>query len=129
MVARRGINCSDTKVGSRKSGCPLITSLLQPVVLSTETKSKVETDFGSKPIKSVSLPGNFQNGTPETIRLSLQGEWVTSLDFSNAYFHIPIQQRSRKYLRFFLNGQKFQFTAPLSGWPQLPWSLQRWSRR
>ena len=50
--------------------------------------------------------------TPETIRLSLQrGEWVTSLDFSNAYFHIPIHQRSRKYLRFFLNSQTFQFTA------------------
>ena len=28
--------------------------------------------------------------TPETIRISLQqGEWVTSLDFSDAYFHIP----------------------------------------
>ena len=71
----------------------------------------METDFRPKPTKSVSLPGNFQNGDPETIRLSLQqGEWVTSLDFSDAYFHIPIQQRS-KYLRFFLNGRTFQFTA------------------
>ena len=50
--------------------------------------------------------------TPETIRLSLQtGEWVTSLDFSDAYFHIPIAQTSRKYLRFFLFKQTFQFTA------------------
>ena len=32
----------------------------------------------------------FKMETPETIRLSLQkGEWVTSLDFSDAYFHIP----------------------------------------
>ena len=47
----------------------------------------------------------------ETIRLSLQtGEWVT-LDISDAYFHIPINQRSRKYLRFFLYNQTFQFTA------------------
>ena len=30
--------------------------------------------------------------TPETIRTSLQaGEWVTSIDFKDAYFHIPIQ--------------------------------------
>ena len=64
-VSKRGINHSDTKVSSRESGCPLITSLLQPVVLSTQTKSKVETDFGSKPIKSVSLPGNFQNGNTQ----------------------------------------------------------------
>ena len=54
----------------------------------------------------------FKMETPETIRLSLQKrEWVTSLDFSDAYFHIPINQRSRKYLRFFLNSQTFQFTA------------------
>ena len=39
--------------------------------------------------------GTFKMETPETIRLSLQSrEWVTSQDFSDAYFHIP--QRSRK---------------------------------
>ena len=57
-------------------------------------------------------PATFKMETPETIRLSLQqGEWVTSLDFSDAYFHIPINQRSRKYLRFHIRGQTFQFTA------------------
>ena len=56
--------------------------------------------------------GTFKMETPETMRLSLkEGEWVTSLDFSDAYFHIPIAQRSRKYLRFFLFNQTFQFTA------------------
>ena len=54
----------------------------------------------------------FKMETPEIIRLSLQkGEWVTSVDFSEAYFHIPITQRSRKYLGFFLNNQTFQFIA------------------
>ena len=39
--------------------------------------------------------------TSETIRTSLQqGEWVTSIDFKDAYFHIPTQEQSRKYLRF-----------------------------
>ena len=56
--------------------------------------------------------GTFKMETPETIRLSLKtGEWVTSLDFSDTYFHIPIAPRSRKYLRFFLFHQTFQFTA------------------
>ena len=42
---------------------------------------------------------SFKMETPETIRLSLQQEeWVTSLDFSDAYFHVPISQRSRKFL-------------------------------
>ena len=50
--------------------------------------------------------------TPETIRTSLQqGEWVTSVDFKDAYFHIPIQEQSRKYLRFHAQGRTYQFKA------------------
>ena len=50
--------------------------------------------------------------TPETIRTSLQqGEWVTSVDFKDAYFHIPIQEQSRKYLRFHVQGRIYQFKA------------------
>ena len=50
--------------------------------------------------------------TPETIRISLQqGEWVTSLYFSDTYFHIPIHTGSRKYLRFHFQNQSFQFSA------------------
>ena len=50
--------------------------------------------------------------TPETIRTSLQaGEWVTSIDFKDAYFHIPIRSQSRKYMRFHLQGRSYQFKA------------------
>ena len=50
--------------------------------------------------------------TPGTIRTSLQqGEWVTLLDFKNAYFHIPIQEQSRKYLRFHIQGKTYHFKA------------------
>ena len=52
----------------------------------------------------------FKMETPETIRTSLQqGEWVTSVDFKDAYFHIPIQEQSRKYLRFHVQGRTYQF--------------------
>ena len=54
----------------------------------------------------------FKMETPETIRTSLQqGEWITSIDFKDAYFHIPIQEQSRKYLRFHVQGQTYQFKA------------------
>ena len=50
--------------------------------------------------------------TPETIRTSLQtGEWVTSIDFKDAYFHIPINSQSRKYMRFHLQDKTSQFKA------------------
>ena len=43
--------------------------------------------------------------TLETIRTSLKTrEWVTSIDFKDAYFHIPIQEQSRKYLRVHVQG-------------------------
>ena len=54
----------------------------------------------------------FKMETPETIRTSLQqGEWITSVDFKDAYFHIPIQDQSRKCLRFHVQGQTYQFRA------------------
>ena len=54
----------------------------------------------------------FKMETPETIRTSLQaGEWVRSIDFKDAYFHIPIHNQSRKYLRFHVQGQTYQFKA------------------
>ena len=54
----------------------------------------------------------FKMETPETIRTSLQqGEWVTSIDFKDAYFHIPVQEQSKKYLRFHVQGQTYQFKA------------------
>ena len=54
----------------------------------------------------------FNMETPETIWTSLQqGEWVTLIDFKDAYFHIPIQEQSRKYLRFHFQGQTYQFKA------------------
>ena len=54
----------------------------------------------------------FKMETPETIRTSLQtGEWVTSIDFKDAYFHVPINSQSRKYMRFHIQGKTYQFKA------------------
>ena len=54
----------------------------------------------------------FKMETPESIRTSLiPGEWVSSIDLSNAYLHIPIHPNSRKYLRFCHRSQVFQFTS------------------
>ena len=55
---------------------------------------------------------SFKMETPETIRTSLPvGEWVTSIDFKDAYFHIPIHSHSWKYMRFHIQGQSYQFKA------------------
>ncbi|XP_071160985.1 uncharacterized protein [Mytilus edulis] len=55
---------------------------------------------------------HFKIETNRSIRASiLPGMWTTSLDLSDAYFHIPISQTYRKYLRFVWNNKVFQFKA------------------
>ena len=71
-----------------------------------------------RPILDLSTLNTFLNTelfimeTPETIRTLLQtGEWVTSIDFKDAYFHIPIHSQSRKFMRFHIQGQSYHFKA------------------
>ena len=69
--------------------------ILQPVVSCSQTRKET-----------------FEMETAENIRDSLQqGEWVTSLDLTDAYFHIPIHPRFQKYLRFNVGDRSYQFTA------------------
>ena len=76
----------------------------------TQTQQPVETDPRPEHLEHLLNTGTFKMETPETIRTSLQaGEWVTSIDFKEAYFHIPIHSQSRKYMRFHLQGRSYQF--------------------
>ena len=55
---------------------------------------------------------HFKMETVDSIRLALRkGDWVTSLDLTDAYFHVMIHRRSRRYLRFSFEGKTFQFRA------------------
>ena len=54
----------------------------------------------------------FMMETAETIRKSIrQGEWVTSIDLADSYFHVPIHPQSQKYLRFQTKKGVFHFQA------------------
>ena len=58
------------------------------------------------------LVERFKMKTPKSIRTSLiPGEWVSLIDLSDTYLHIPIHPNSRKYLRFCHKSQVFQFTS------------------
>ena len=45
---------------------------------------------------------------------------MASIDLSDAYFQVPIHRSSRKYLRFFHEGQVFQFRALCFGLATAP---------
>ena len=59
----------------------------------------------------------FKLETQRKVKDAIQlNDWAFSLDLMDAYLHIPIHPRSRKYLRFTLGGRVYQFKA-------LPFSL------
>ena len=55
---------------------------------------------------------SFTMETPRSILRALQqGQWLTSLDLKDAYFHIGIHPADRRYLHFCHNGTSWQFTV------------------
>jgi hypothetical protein len=55
--------------------------------------------------------------TPALVRSSIRpGDWASSVDLSDTYFHIGIHPGDRKWMRFVWQGQAFQFRV-------LPFSL------
>jgi len=51
----------------------------------------------------------------------LPGNYAFSLDLQDAYFHIPIHKSHRKFLRFVVKGQVYQFRALPFGLASAPW--------
>ena len=40
-----------------------------------------------------------------------KGDFFTSIDLKDAFFHVPVARRHRKYLRFCLQGECYQYTC------------------
>ena len=89
-----------------------VPGFLQPGFPCTKAQQPVAPYLGSEQSKPILENTVFQNEDPETMWTSLQaGEWVTSLDFKDAYFHISLKNQSRKYMRFHIQDKTYQFKA------------------
>ena len=96
----------------RTGSKPNISGVFQLTVFSPIAQQQVETYIRSEQIEYFPQGGKIQNGDTGNRRTYFQQrELVTSIDFKDAYFHIPIQEKSRKYLRFHVQGQAYQFKA------------------
>ena len=78
-----------------------IPRFLQLAILGTKTQQLVETYTGPQQPKQIFTVWvsceSFKMETTDKIRTSLQaGEWVTSIDFKDAYLHISFHSQSRK---------------------------------
>ena len=95
---------SDREKGSREGQGSNLTSLFQQTVHCPKAEPQVAANLGSQYSKSVFMRKNIQNGDS-------RDNPDLSLDFSDAYFHIPIHYTSRKFLRFHFQNQSYQFRA------------------
>ena len=83
---------------------------------------KVRPVIDLSPLNKMIQVDHFQMETTASVRKAIEpGSWAVSIDLMDAYLHIPIQRASRKFLRFTVDGEVFQFrslpfgisTAPL----------------
>ena len=67
------------------------------------------------------LKTSFKMETLQPVLLSVQrGDWMVSLDLKDAYLQVPVHPDSRKYLRFVVSGQVYQFKALCFGLSTAP---------
>ena len=63
-----------------------------------------------KPLNKFLVVDSFKMETLKNVILAVQpGEWLSSIDLKDAYFHVPVQQLHRKYLCFSLQGTSYQY--------------------
>ena len=106
----RGTVSADKQECSRTGRKSKLTGFLQPAILVPKLNNRWRPVLDLSTLNTFLNTGSFKMETPETIRTSLRaGEWVTSIDFKDAYFHIPIHSQSRKYMRFHLQSRSYQF--------------------
>ena len=92
---------SSVKERNRKGEKCKISQVLQSLFLIPKPHQRWRPVIDLSRLDTFLLVERFKMETPESIRASLiPGEWVSSIDLSDTYLHIPIHQNSRKYLRF-----------------------------
>ena len=63
----------------------------------------------------------FSMETTQSVLASIQrNDWMVTMDMRDAYFHVPIHQESRPFLRFVFNSKVYQFRALCFGLTTAP---------
>ena len=63
----------------------------------------------------------FHMETPQSVLNSIRpGDWMISLDLQDAYLQVPVHHNSRRYLRFVVAGEPYQFRVLCFGLTTAP---------
>ena len=82
-----------------------------------------------KPLnRFISVP-KFRMASVATVgRMIQEDDWATSIDLKDAFFHIPIHRRHRRFLRFIWRGNPYQFVSCPFGLSTAPSTFTRVTR-
>ena len=113
-----------SKKGLQNSVSKASNSVTRPSLLPAASKSAAGRRSRQSPLSQLRLiidlsvlnhfvyTQTFKMETQRKVKDAIQlNDWAFSLDRTDAYLHVPIHPRSRKYLRFTLRGRVYQFKA------------------
>ena len=77
-----------------------------------KNSEKLRPVINLKPLNQFLVKKTFKMGHLKVIiKVMQQGDWVVSIDLTDAYMHIPIRQSHQIFLRFAIDNQLWQFRA------------------
>ena len=72
------------------------------------------------------LPQHFKMEGIHTLReIVAENDWLAKLDLKDAYFTVPVLQEHQKYLRFVVDGIRYQFTCLPFSLSCAPWAFPK----
>ncbi|KAG1178037.1 hypothetical protein G6F36_010725 [Rhizopus arrhizus] len=85
--------------------------------------------FNLKNLNQYLTAPHFKMETIQDVtRMLKANDWLTSIDLSDAFLHIPVDPTSRRYLRFHWKGQSYQFCTTPFGLSLVPWLFTKITR-
>ena len=117
----------DASKRRNRKGHRKLNRILQSSLPGTQENRRPSSNNQLKIFKqSHSKSKKFKMETQRAIRKALtQGDWVTSIDLKDAYFHILVRPTARKYLRFTHLQEVYQFKALPFGLTSAPREFSR----
>ena len=103
-----------------------VASLLSRMFLVPKKNGKLRLIIDLSVLNHFVYTQTFKMETQRKVKDAVQlNDWAFSLDLTDAYLHIQIHHRSRKYLRFTLGGRVYQFKALPFGLSTSPFVFTR----
>lgn len=106
-----------------------IPKCVSPIAVVPKKNGKLRMVLNLKRLNQQVIAPRFRYENLSTLHETLQpGDWCTSLDLRNGFFHIPVHPNSRGYLGFEWDGNWYQYKVLPFGLAASPWAFTKTMR-